>query len=321
MSVVLLTTGGTIASTATGSDGVVATIDGAALLAGAVADAPVGVEVVDLLRANSYALGLEQIAEIARAARDAAARPGVTGVVVTHGTDTLEETAYLTDLLHRGAAPIVFTGAQRAADHPFTDGPANLASALRLAADKDARELGVLVCFESRVDAARDAAKVHTSALRGFAAPGTGPVGELRADGLRVLRRPPRPPAPPGDALDPRVPLVRLAAGDDGSLIAAACAAGARGLVVEAFGLGNATPAVLDAVRHAVEHGVLVAICSRCSAGGTRPLYGAGGGADLAVAGALFAGDLAGPKARLLLMLALGAGCDRAAAAALLGTA
>jgi L-asparaginase len=228
-------------------------------------------------------------------------------VVVTHGTDTMEETVYLLDrLLPDDGPPVVVTGAQRAADEPDRDGPRNLRDAIRVAASPEARGRGAMVVFGGDIHAAREARKVHTSAIRAFASPGWGPIGQV--DGERVVfgRRPERRPpfAIPAELVP--VDLIRLHAGSDARFLRASVAGGARAIVLECTGRGNANDQVVEGVREAVAAGVAVVVCSRCVEGRVEPVYGRGGGRDLAEAGAVFAGDLAGPKARVLLQLAGG---------------
>lgn len=227
--------------------------------------------------------------------------------VVTHGTDTMEETVYLIDrLLPDDALPVVLTGAQRAADAPDRDGPRNLRDAIRVAAAREARGRGAMVVFGGDIHAAREVRKVHTSAVRAFASPGWGPIGQV--DGERVVfgRRPERrPPLSLPAELVP-VDLIRLYAGSDARFLRTAVESGARAIVLECTGRGNANEQVVEGVREAVAAGVAVVVCSRCAEGRVEPVYGRGGGRDLAEAGAVFAGDLAGPKARVLLQLAGG---------------
>jgi L-asparaginase len=240
-------------------------------------------------------------------------RDDVDGVVVTHGTDTMEETAYLLDRTLAGEKPAVLTGAQRTADMPDADGPRNLRDAIAVAADPASRGRGALLCFAGEVHAAREVRKVHTSALAAFASPGYGPAGHVDGGRARFRRRPERrPPLVPAGAEAPRVDLLRLHAGSDGRFVRHAAETGARAIVLEATGRGNANERVVDAVREAIASGVPVVVCSRCAEGRVEPLYGRGGGRDLEDAGALFAGDLAGPKARVLLQLAFSAGADPA---------
>jgi L-asparaginase len=228
-------------------------------------------------------------------------------VVVTHGTDTMEETVYVIDrVLPDEAPPVVLTGAQRAGDEPDRDGPRNLRDAIRVASSPAAHGRGALIVFAGEIHAAREVRKVHTSAVRAFGSPGHGPIGHV--DGERVVfsRRPERrPPLPVPDALA-AVDLIRLYAGSDARFLRTAVESGASAIVLECTGRGNANEQVLEGVREAVATGVTVVVCSRCVAGRVEPVYGRGGGRDLAEAGAVFAGDLAGPKARVLLQLAGG---------------
>jgi L-asparaginase len=227
--------------------------------------------------------------------------------VVTHGTDTMEESVYLIDrVLGADAPPVVLTGAQRAADEADRDGPRNLRDAIRVAASPDAGGRGAMIVFAGEIHAAREVRKVHTSAVRAFGSPGHGPIGHV--DGERVLfsRRPERrPPLPVPEKLAP-VDLIRLHAGSDARFLRGSVDSGARAIVLEGTGRGNANDQVVAGVREAVAAGVAVVVCSRCVAGRVEPVYGRGGGRDLAEAGAVFAGDLAGPKARVLLQLAGG---------------
>jgi L-asparaginase len=218
----------------------------------------------------------------------------------------MEESAYLADLVHDDPRPVVFTGAQRPFDSPAPDGPANLAAALRVAASPLSRGLGVLLCFDGLVFGARGVRKVETLRSAAFAAPGRGPLLRVTEDSVVPLASAPRPPALPLD-LDaelPRVDVVACYLGADAALLHAAVAAGAAGIVLEAFGAGNVPPAVAEAAGELVARGIPVLVCSRVPSGPVAPLY-AGGGASLARAGALFAGDLSPWQARLLLAAAL----------------
>jgi L-asparaginase len=218
----------------------------------------------------------------------------------------MEETAYLVDLLHRNEKPIVFSGAQRNAAVADTDGPRNLRDAVRLAADPHARGIGAVICMDGRVDGARNATKMDTAAVRAFGSPGHGPLASITDERVAVYGLPHRPCNIENvHALPHRVDVIRLYAGIDGTFFRAARHAGAKGLVLEAFGLGNANHEVVAEVAKAVDDGVIVLVCSRCRQGYVWPLYGNGGGFDLARAGALFAGDLQAAKARLLLMAAM----------------
>jgi L-asparaginase len=322
MTVVVVSTGGTIMARADPETGKLVPAVSADELVEMMAwpEAP-ELEVEDFTSVPSWDLHGEIALALARRVREHAGREDVAGVVVPHGTDTMEENVYLVDLLlGEGGAPVVLTGAQRAASEPDADGPANLRAAIRVAASPAARGRGAMLAFAGEVHAAREVRKVHTSALHAFASPGYGPIGHVDGDVVAFRRRPERRGALElgldPDRIDARVDLVRLYAGADARFVRAAVAGGGRAIVLEATGRGNANDAVVAGVREAVAAGVAVVVCSRAAAGRVEPAYGRGGGADLAEAGALFAGDLAGPKARILLALALGAGLDPADALA-----
>jgi L-asparaginase len=322
MTVVVLSTGGTIMARADPDTGKLVPAVSASELVEMMAwpEAP-ELEVEDFTSVPSWDLHGDLALRLARRAREHAGRDGVAGVVVPHGTDTMEENVYLADLLLGDVGtPVVFTGAQRAASEPDADGPANLRNAIRVATSPAARGRGATICFAGEVHAAREVRKVHTSALRAFDSPGYGPIGHVDGDVVAFRRAPERRAAFDPDRLETRVDLVRLYAGADARFVRAAVDSGARAIVLEATGRGNANDVIVAAVRDAVAGGVAVVVCSRALAGRVEPAYGRGGGADLADAGALFAGDLAGPKARVLLQVALGAGADAADALALEAT-
>jgi L-asparaginase len=306
--VVLISTGGTIASRYDSAQGrVVASQSGddlIAMLPGA--DALAMLEVDSYATIPSFDMSAQFAFRMATHVNETLARSDVDGVVVTHGTDTMEETCYLTDLLLRGDRPAVFTGAQRTHDDPHPDGPRNILSALRTAAAPAARGLGAVLCFNDRIHVARDVTKVHASAVETFQSYGPGAVGVVDGDHVVIHRRPCLRRTFEIADLEDRVDLVRLFLGVDTRLIDAVIDTGIKGLVIEAFGRGNGPSAFTPAVRRAVDAGVTVVVTSRCPAGRVEPIYGGGGGGrDLKYAGAIFAGDLKGPKARILLMVLL----------------
>jgi L-asparaginase len=237
-------------------------------------------------------------------------RPDVDAVVLTHGTDTLEETAFLLDLTLASEKPVVFCGAMRTVSEPGWDGPANLRAAVRTAVHPDARGRGVLIVVGESVHAAAEATKWHAQALAAFRSP-YGPVGTVERDGVAFHRAASRRPAIPARGLVSEVDLHTMASGVDDALIRASIARGVRGLVVEATGCGNVPPAAVPGLRAALAASVPVLLVSRCPEGGVFPAYGyEGGGRMLRELGVIMGGELPGPKARILLMTALGATSD-----------
>lgn len=304
--IALLATGGTIASRATPA-GRQAQATGAELLARGTVPEGSDVRVVDVAAKGSFAW---QHADLRALVRSAAQQLSgdVDGVVVTHGTDTMEELAFLLDLVHADPRPVVFTGAQRPFDHPAPDGPANLSDALAVASSPLAFNRGVLLVFDGYVYPARGVTKVDTLGAHAFDAPGRGPALRVADGAVAALTPAARPPILPFDhdtADLPRVDVVPLYVGADAAGLRAGVAAGARGLVLAAFGAGNANPAIVEAVAGAVAAGVPVLVCSRVPAGPVAPLYTGGGGADLLAAGAVFGADLSPWQGRMLLTVAL----------------
>ncbi len=306
MEVVVVTTGGTIAMQHdAAAGGAVPALAGADFLRSLPAGLPPG-RVVEHCNLPSAHFTLDLLWSLRQRVAALTGDPGVAGIVVTHGTDTLEETAYLLDLTVPGETPVVVTGAMRTASDAGYEGYANLAAAIRVAASREARGLGTLVALNDEIHAARYVTKTHTLALDTFQSPGCGPLGRVDADGVWIGSRLGRETIP-CDRLEPAVTLLKLGAGIDAALLEDAVARGARGAVIEALGGGRLPPWWLPVVDKAVGQGVAVVIASRCPAGRVTDRYGyAGAHRDQVALGCGFAGGLNGQKARIRLMVALG---------------
>lgn len=306
--IVVLGTGGTISSR-TGTDGAAVASDSAAALVGA-ADSGGGhtVEPVDLLRVNSFNLDLADLRSMSDAVRDQLAREVVDGVVITHGTDTIEETAVLLDLVHDDDRPVVLTGAQIAPDQDGADGGRNLCQAIAVAAARESRGLGVLVGFAGEVFAARGVRKLHTLRPQPYVAQDAGPIGRLVQCELRYAARPVRNaplPRPTARFDETRVETLVLYPGARPDLLNELVRQGVPGVVLAGTGAGNLNRPYVEAVRAAVSAGTVVALSTRVPHGPIAPLYGCGGGADALRAGAVAVRGLPYTQARMLLALLL----------------
>jgi L-asparaginase len=231
-------------------------------------------------------------------------------VVVSHGTDTLEETAYFLDLTVRSEKPIVLIGAQRnASEHDF-DGPRNLLNAVRICVSPEAKNMGAMICLNNQINAARNVTKMHTSSVETFNSADFGFLGYADNDRVIFYRYPLRRQhiALTTDSL-PYVEIVAMYGGATGSMVKAAADQGAKGIVIQALGWGNVNIPMFEAIKYAIGKGIPVVISTRVPTGRVLPVYGfAGGGKTLKDAGTIFADDLTPQKSRILLMLALQAG-------------
>lgn len=310
--ILIAATGGTIASSPTGS-GLNEVRSGVADLLAAIpeAEALATFELVDVCRLPSHSITPMHMCLLAQVI----AKAHCDGVVVTHGTDTIEETAYALGVMLDRQVPVALTGAMRPPQLTGADGPANMLAAIRVATTPPAAALGPVVVMHEEVHLARYVTKVHTGRVAAFSSPGLGPVGSVIEGRVRLSV---------GDAfedrlglpatLQRRVDLVWTYAGADRSLIDAA--SGAEGLVVAGTGGGHVPDSMLGALVSVREKGVPVVVASRTGAGPTlqKSYGGPGSESDLRRMGVMFAGSLSPLKARLRLQIALELGVPLAVA-------
>ncbi|MDQ0790243.1 L-asparaginase [Streptomyces sp. B3I8] len=314
-SVLVLALGGTIAMTPTASaSGVAPTLTGADLVAAVPGLQGTAVTAEDFRKLPGASLTTSDIVDLV-GRLEQADREGVDGIVVTQGTDTLEETAFLADIYYRGSAPVVFTGAMRSAASAGADGPANLLAAVQTATCASAREQGVLVVLGDEIHAARHVRKMHTTSPAAFGSPATGPLGRLvegTARLQRALKRTGAVPLPLGAPGAPsEVEVVTASLGSSGILLEG-LEDKVSGLVVAAFGAGH-VPQTWVPRLEALAAAMPVVLASRI---GTGPVLTStyafpGSESDLLARGLVAAGTLDPYKARLLLVAHLAAGTPR----------
>jgi len=302
----VIAAGGTIGMS--GAGGATPELDAESLIASVpgLASHP-GLEASTVVNVPSAHLTLEQQLMICRAARDAARR-GL-GVVVTHGTDTMEETAMLCDIVSDAEAPIVFTGAIRPASAPGADGPANLFDAVSVAASEAAAGTGALVVFGGEIHHARCVRKTDTTSLTAFSSPQTGPLGRVTEGHPTIWSRIPRSPTLDPPHLERRVLIVPTAAGDDGALARAALGVAPDGVVIGTLGAGHMAPELLALWAGAAERIPVVAYCRPERGVILSATYGyRGSERDLRETGIIPVGFLSPQGARMKLLACLAAG-------------
>lgn len=251
-------------------------------------------------------MSIQKMFELAQEVKKFQARDDITGIVVTHGTDSLEETAYFLDLVNDSKKPVVVTGAMRNGSELGYDGPANLSAAICTAGSKDSIGQGVLVVMNNQVYAADEVTKVHSMALDTFQSPDFGPLGIIDQDRVIYYRIRKYQPNHMEAREFKKVGLVKSVAGDDGELIEFMVDNGYEGIVIEAMGRGNVPPDMVEGIDRAIRKGVPVVIVSRCLKGRVLDSYGyLGGGRDLRKRGVVLGDNLSGQKARIKLMLLL----------------
>lgn len=231
----------------------------------------------------------------------------IDGIIVTHGTDTLEETAYFLDLTIKTEKPIVVIGAMKTSSEPDWDGPLNLLDAIRLCNNSNSRGIGVLVCLNGEINAASEVTKTHTEDVETFHSLDFGALGFIDRGRIVFNRLPRKLETIETEKINPNVDLIKVYAGMDEKFFRFSADSGAEGIVVEAMGVGNVPPQAFEGIKYIVEKNIPVVLVSRCPAGETLDIYGyPGAGKWLKQMGVIFADYLNGQKARIKMILCLG---------------
>jgi L-asparaginase len=258
----------------------------------------------------------EHMFRLAKDLDDALAAAPVRGAVVLHGTDVLVESAYMADLTMRSSKPVVFTGSMRFYSETGFDGVRNLLNGIKACILPLPPETGVVLLMTDRIFSAREVIKIHSMNIDAFEAPESGPVAYVAGDDVRLTRTLSATPVVkrpliPTHRIEPNVAIISCYTGMDGTLVDHLLQQGIAGLVIEGFGAGNVPPGVVGSLEKAVRQNIPVVLTTHCPEGGVWPMYAyPGGGADLAKRGVILGGRLSGSKARIKLMVAMGATRD-----------
>ena len=246
--------------------------------------------------------------QLAKLTQQKLEQDGIDGVVITHGTDTLEESAYFLDLYLETKKPVVFTGSMRNYSELGFDGLSNLVSSILVAASDQSKRMGVLVCLNDEINSAAEVTKTHTLALDTFKSLEFGPIGIVEQDNVLYYRETHH----KSYLLQPtnieqHVEIVKVYSGSSSVILNSLIDHGTKGIVLEALGRGNVPPQMVPGIQRAIEKNIPVLITSRCPKGRVLDSYGyEGGGHHLKTLGAIFTQNLNSQKARIRLMLALG---------------
>ena len=254
---------------------------------------------------------LETMLKLSKFTTELVEREDIDGVVITHGTDTLEETAYLLDLTVKTKKPVVVTGAMRSGSELGYDGPFNLATSICTAISDEAVGRGVLVCFNGELNSASEVTKANSMALNAFRTPNFGPIGIVDNDNVIFYRDANYSEKYDVSEIKKQVALIKCVVDMDSSYIDYLIEKGCGGIVIEALGRGNVPPKMVDGIKKATELNIPVVVVSRCFEGRVFESYGyEGGGKQLKDLGVIFGDTLPGQKARIKLILAINSGMN-----------
>jgi L-asparaginase len=249
----------------------------------------------------------ELMLELSKKIKEFVEKENYRGVIVTHGTDTLEETAYLLDLTIKTSIPIVLIGSMKNSSEPDWDGPRNLIDAIHICLNDNTKKLGVLVCLNGEINAASEVTKTYTEEIDSFHSLDFGTLGFVQNGRVIINRLPRKLETINTDKIVTNVDMLTVYAGMNDKFFKFSAESGVEGIVVEALGVGNVPPAAFEGIKYAVGKKIPVVLVSRCPAGETEDIYSyPGAGKWLHGIGVIFADYLNGQKARIKLMLALG---------------
>lgn len=307
--VVIIACGGTIAMVKAPDGKVVPFAEGNAVLDKIQGLSDIAsIEMVEFSNVPSPYMTPRMMFELSRLVNEKLNEDDVAGVVVTHGTDTLEETAYFLDLTVTSDKPVVMTASMRNINELGTDGPRNVLSSVRVAASPQAVGHGTMVLLNDEIHAAREVTKTYTSNVATFESPGYGPLGIVDEDTVIFFRKSLLRKSYKVNRIEEKVALVKTFTGDTGEILRILPELGYRAVVVEGFGRGNVPPPVADVMEYLVHSkNVSVVLVSRCFKGRVLDVYAyRGGGADLKRRGIILGQEVSGQKARIKLMILLG---------------
>ncbi|MFD6208203.1 asparaginase [Peribacillus sp. NPDC060253] len=303
----LITTGGTIASKET-TNGMLASgaLSGQELASICELPNDIEVKVVDLFQISSMSMSFGKMEQLKLAIKKELEDPEVTGIVVTHGTDTLEETAYFLDVTNRDQRPIVLTGSQRSPKEVGTDVYSNLRNSILCAASDLLKDVGVVVVFNERIYSAKYVKKVHASNLQGFESFGYGYLGIIDNDVVSIYQKPLHREFYDIQNRIPRVDIIKCHTGADGLFIEASVKNGAKGIVLEGVGRGQVTPEMVTSIQDAIDNGITIVMTTSAEEGKVYPAYDYVGSAfDLKQRGVILGADYDSKKARIKLAVVL----------------
>ncbi|MBB6444725.1 L-asparaginase [Bacillus benzoevorans] len=305
--VALMTTGGTIASKET-AQGLLESgaMTGTELASLCKLPDEIEIKVVDVLQVPSMHIHFQSMLLLRQAILDELKDPLICGIVVTHGTDTLEETSYFLDLTIHDHRPIVVTGSQRSPQQIGTDVFSNLRNSIFTAVDERLHDVGVVVVFNERIYSAKYVKKVHASNLQGFESFGYGYLGIIDNENVSIYQKPVTRECYSLSKGIPKVEIIKCYTGADGTFIDAAVACGAKGIIIEGVGRGQVSPFMMDSIKKALEKGVVMIVTTSAEEGKVYPAYSYVGSAfDLLKQGVILGEDYDSKKARIKLAVLL----------------